>query len=87
MENFGQENFGNSLPICQISQNFLPPIFSAIQYYNTVDRKGYDEVKNNRPPTLAKYSCSTRYTMVQKLSNKQGAKVICRFDGLRTSHS
>ena len=33
------------------------------------------------------FSCSTRYTIVQKLSNKQNAKAICKFDRLRTSHS
>ena len=29
----------------------------------------------------------TRYSIVQKLSNKQSAKVIIRFDRLRTVHS
>ena len=29
----------------------------------------------------------TRYSSVQKLSNKQSAEVICRFDRLRTTHS
>ena len=31
--------------------------------------------------------CNTRYSIVQKLSNKQSAKVICRFDRLTTAHS
>ena len=31
--------------------------------------------------------CNTRCSIVQKLSNKQSAKVICRFDRLRTAHS
>ena len=31
--------------------------------------------------------CSTMYSIVQNLSNKQSAKVIYRFDRLRTSHS
>ena len=31
--------------------------------------------------------CYIRYSIVQKLSNKQSAKVICRFDKLRTDHS
>ena len=29
----------------------------------------------------------TMYPIVQKLSNKQSAKMICRFDRLRTAHS
>ena len=37
LENFGQENFGDSLPIHQIRQNFLPPIFSAIRYMADLD--------------------------------------------------
>ena len=31
--------------------------------------------------------CYTRYSIVQELSNKQSAKVICSFDRLRTAHS
>ena len=31
--------------------------------------------------------CYTRYSIVQKLRNKQSAKVICRCDRLRTAHS
>ena len=38
-------------------------------------------------PRTQNISCSTRYSIVQKLSNKQSAKVICRFDRLTTSHS
>ena len=38
-------------------------------------------MENNWAPTHA------RYSTVQILSNKQGAKVICRFKRLRTSHS
>ena len=30
--------------------------------------------------------CYTRYFIVQKLSNKQSAKVICTFGRLRTAH-
>ena len=33
------------------------------------------------------YLCNTRYSIVQKLSDKKSAKVICRFDRLRTVHS
>ena len=33
-------------------------------------------------PHMQNISCSTRYTTVQKLSNKQRAKVICKFDRL-----
>ena len=33
------------------------------------------------------YAAQGIATIVQKLSNKQSAKVICRFDRLRTSHS
>ena len=47
--------------------------------------KAYDEVENNRPPTHA--LCYTRYAIVEKLSNKQSTKVICRFNRLRTAHS
>ena len=32
-------------------------------------------------------SCSTKYSIVQELSNEQSAKVIYRFDRLRTVHS
>ena len=42
--------------------------------------------KNNQPPTHTKFLCNTRYTIVQKVSNKQSTKVICRFDRLRTAH-
>ena len=31
-ENFGQENFGDSVAIRQIRQNFLPPIFCIVRY-------------------------------------------------------
>ena len=30
--------------------------------------------------------CCTRYSIVQKLSNKQSAEMICRIDRLRTAH-
>ena len=42
--------------------------------------------KIDRPHTQ-NISSSTRYSIVQKLSNKQSAKVICRFDKHRASHS
>ena len=32
------------------------------------------------------YSAQGNTSIVQKLSNKQSAKVICRFDRLRTAH-
>ena len=55
-------------------------LFSLL-YYDTVDIKAYDEVENNRPPTHAKnILCHTTYSIVQKFSNKQSVKVICRFD-------
>ena len=57
-------------------------------YYNTVDRrKAYDEVENNRLPACQNILCYTRNSIVQKLSNKQSAKVICRYDRLGTVHS
>ena len=31
--------------------------------------------------------CYTKYSIVQKLSNKQSPKVICRFNRLITAHS
>ena len=34
-----------------------------------------------------KYLCYAKYCFVQKLSNKQSTKVICRFDRLRTAQS
>ena len=40
---------------------------------------------NNRPPMHANILCNTRYSIVHKLSNKQNAKIICRFD--RLSHN
>ena len=33
------------------------------------------------------YLCSTRYSVVQNLSDKKSAKVLHRFDRLRTAHS
>ena len=38
-------------------------------------------------PCKQNISCRTKYSVVQKLSNKRSAKVICRFNRLRTSHS
>ena len=38
-------------------------------------------------PCMQNILCRTKYSTVQKLSNKQSAKVICRFDRLKTSHS
>ena len=35
---------------------------------------------------MQKILCCTRYSILQKLSNKQSAKVICKCDGLRTAH-
>ena len=35
---------------------------------------------------MQKILCCTRYSILQKLSNTQSAKVICKFDGLRTAH-
>ena len=49
--------------------------------------KAYDEVENNHLPTHAKYFIQNKITIVQKLSNKQSAEVICRFDRLRTTHN
>ena len=43
-------------------------------------------MENNWPPTHAKYFMLIRYSIVQKLSNKQSAKAICMFDRLRTAH-
>ena len=41
--------------------------------------KGYNEMENFLPPMHVKnILCSTRYSIVQKLSNKQSAKGICR---------
>ena len=36
---------------------------------------------------IQKLSCNTRYSIVQKLSNKQSAKVICRIDRHCTAYS
>ena len=36
---------------------------------------------------MQNFSCYTRHAIVQKLSNKQSAKVIFKFDRLRTSHN
>ena len=51
--------------------------------------KAYDEVENNRPPTQTRILYATQgiYSIAQKLSNKQSAKVICRFNRLRIAHS
>ena len=65
-------------------------IFGLVQLvtlrYNR-QKKHNDEVDNNRTPTHAKFSCSIMYYIVQNLNNKQSAKVICRFERLRVSHS
>ena len=37
---------------------------------------------NNRPSMHTNILCNTRYSIVHKLSNKQNAKMICRFDKL-----
>ena len=37
-ENFGQENFGESLVIRQIHQNFLPPKFCIVRYVKSDSR-------------------------------------------------
>ena len=44
-------------------------------------------VSRQLPMQARIFSCDTRYSIVQKLSNKQSANVICRFDRLRTAHS
>ena len=62
-------------------------LFSLL-YYDTVNIKVYDEVENLLAAHACKNNlCNTTNSIVQKLSNKQSAKVICRFDRLRTSHS
>ena len=38
-------------------------------------------------PQMQNFSCCTRYAIVKKLSNKHSAKVICKFDRLRTLHN
>ena len=38
-------------------------------------------------PRMQNILCRAGYSIVEKLSNKQSAKVICWFDRLRTSHS
>ena len=42
---------------------------------------------SNWPPPHAKHFIQNKISIVQKLSNKQSAEVICRFDRLRTAHS
>ena len=37
VENFGQENFGESLVIRQIRQNILPPKFCLVRYLSSHD--------------------------------------------------
>ena len=46
-------------------------------------------MENNRPPTHTNifHAAQGIATTVQKLSNKQSAKVVCRFDRLRISHT
>ena len=61
-------------------------LFSLL-YHGTVDGKGIIyEVENNWTPMHANNLRNTRYSKVQKLNNKQSARVICRFDRLRTQH-
>ena len=36
-ETFGQEHFDESLAICQICQDFLPPKFCIVRYVSTLD--------------------------------------------------
>ena len=48
----------------------------------------YNKVKNNQLPTHAKYYATVHKVLYYaKLSNKQSAKVIYRFDRHRTAHS
>ena len=42
---------------------------------------------SNWPPPHAKHFIQNKISIVQKLSNKQSAEVICRFDRLRSAHS
>ena len=63
--------------------------FYSFLYYDRVDRKGLWLHENNRPPTHIKINilCYNDVFYYAKLSNKQNAKVICRFDRLRRVHS
>ena len=47
--------------------------------------KAYDKAENNQPLMHAKLMLHKVFYM-QKLTNKQSAKVICRFDRLITAH-
>ena len=38
-------------------------------------------------PHMQNILCYTKYSTVEKFSNKQNAKVNCRFDRLGTAHS
>ena len=46
----------------------------GLLYYDTVDKKAYDEVENDQPPTHARKFCYTRYCIVQNLSNNRMLK-------------
>ena len=44
----------------------------------------YKKMENNQLAMHAKYLCYIRYSVVQKLNNKQSANVIYTFGKLRT---
>ena len=82
-----------AVPDSLVGQVLARPLFLKVKtkfhfkYFKTVDRKRYDEVKKlSSAHTCKIFHGSTKYSIVQKLS-KQSAKVICRFDRLRTSYS
>ena len=48
---------------------------------NTVEKKTYDEVENNQPPTYAKYFMLHKVSYCAKLSNKQRKRLYIMKEG------
>ena len=71
---------GFSQTIISQGKNKIP--FHKKQVVNNSTR-----LENNGLPTHEKYFMPDKAFYGAKLSNKQNAKVICRFHGLRTAHS
>ena len=60
-------------------------LFSLL-YYHTVNKKHMIRWKIIGYPRMQNILSCTRYSILQTLSKKQSANMICKFDRLRTAH-
>ena len=81
----------NKIPFCKKQViNKSPRVILGLLdllYHDILDKKHMMRWKIISHPCVQNILCYTRYSIVQKLSNKQYAKVICRFDRLITAQS